>query len=222
LDIGQAECFLLSVFSFREGVAAIAVSNLNSPIRIGIVDDHPVFRAGLKRVLERSGDMTVEWDLADSAGLAALFIANPVDVLLMDVELKAGPDGLATTRTAAAKWPNLNVIVLSGSLDPDMPRLAQGHGAAGFLAKDMPIPDMVAKIREVALAGRRRSPRSPRDPSRLSVRENQVLQEIRRGRTNREIAASLGISITTVNKHVQGVLKKLNVRNRAQAAASQG
>jgi DNA-binding CsgD family transcriptional regulator len=85
----------------------------------------------------------------------------------------------------------------------------------------MAIPEMISSIRELAAGGSRRSFRGPRDAFRLSLRENQVLKEIRRGRTNREIATSLGVSITTVNKHVQRVLKKLNVRNRAQAAAGQ-
>lgn len=197
------------------------MSQKNAPIRIGIVDDHPLFRTGLRRVLERAGDMSVEWELADSGGLEVAFTRNPVDVLLMDVEFAQGNNGLDATRTALGRWPDLNVIVLSGSLDPDMPQLALDCGASGFLAKDTPIPEMIFRIRELAFGGRRRGLTSPRDPFRLSIREQQVLNEIRRGRTNREIAAALGVSITTVNKHVQKVLKKLNVRNRAQAAASQ-
>lgn len=204
-----------------KGSAAITVSILNSPVRIGIVDDHPVFRTGLRRVLERSGDMSVEWELGSSADLVSAFTQNPVDVVLMDVELGHGDDGLDATSAAVTRWPGLDVIVLSGSLDPEMPRMALDRGAAGFLGKDMPITEMLAKIRELASKGRRRRRRSPGDSLRLSMREHQVLVEIRRGRTNREIAATLGVSITTVNKHVQRVLKKLNVRNRAQAAAGQ-
>jgi DNA-binding NarL/FixJ family response regulator len=194
---------------------------LNAPIRIGIVDDHPLFRAGLRRLLERSADMSVEWELGDSAGMEAAFARSPVDVVLMDVELGKGTSGLEATRVAVTRWPDLKVIVLSGSLDPETPRWALERGAAGFLAKDMAIPEMISSIRELAAGGSRRSFRGPRDSFRLSLRENQVLKEIRRGRTNREIATSLGVSISTVNKHVQRVLKKLNVRNRAQAAAGQ-
>jgi DNA-binding NarL/FixJ family response regulator len=195
------------------------VSQKNGPIRIGIVDDHPLFRSGLRRVLERAGDMSVEWELADSDGLEAALTGHPVDVVLMDVEFAHGTNGLDATRTALRRWPDLDVIVLSGSLDPEMPRLALDRGAAGFLAKDTPIPEMVFRIRELAFGSRHRGLRRPRDSFRLSTREHQVLIEIRGGRTNREIAGALGISITTVNKHVQRVLKKLNVRNRAQAAA---
>jgi DNA-binding NarL/FixJ family response regulator len=199
----------------------LTVSQNNVLIRIGIIDDHPLFRSGLRRVLERSGDMSVEWELADPAGLEAAFSRNSVDLILMDVEFAHGRNGLEATRTALARWPDLDVIILSGSLDPEMPRLALDCGATGFLAKDTPIPEMIFRIRELAFGGRRRGLKARRDSLRLSIREHQVLNEIRRGRTNREIAATLGISITTVNKHVQRVLKKLNVRNRAQAAASQ-
>ena len=192
---------------------------MNTPIRIGIVDDHPVFRAGLRRVLERSGDMAVEWELGNTTGLVTALTRVPVDVLLMDVELGRGDNGLDATHAAVTRWPNLDVIVLSGSLDPQMPLLAAERGAIGFLAKDTPIAEMIAAIREIASRRRRRRRRSPQDSLRLSLREHQVLAEIRRGHTNREIAATLGVSITTVNKHVQRVLKKLNVRNRAQAAA---
>jgi DNA-binding NarL/FixJ family response regulator len=214
--------FCYSKAAFRGEIrSSITVSQLIEPIRIGIVDDHPVFRAGLRRVLERSGEMSVEWELADSGGLEAAFTRNPVDVILMDVELANGDNGLEATRAAVMRWPGLKVVVLSGSLNPETPQLAVDQGAAGFLAKDMPIPEMISRIREFASGRRRRSSRSPRDSVRLSTREHQVLVEIRRGRTNREIAATLGVSITTVNKHVQRLLKKLNVRNRAQAAAGQ-
>jgi DNA-binding NarL/FixJ family response regulator len=195
---------------------------LSAPIRVGIVDDHPLFRAGLRRVLERSGDMAVGWELADATRLDAALTRNPVDLVLMDLELAPGGDGLDATRAAAARWPEVGVIVLSGSLSPETPRLAMEGGAVGFLAKDMPIPEMISRIRELAFRGHRANgSRGPRDPSVLSERERQVLAEIRRGRTNREIAGALGVSITTVNKHVHRVLTKLHVRNRAQAAAGQ-
>jgi len=132
------------------------VSQNNALIRIAIIDDHPLFRTGLRRVLERSGDMSVEWELADTAGLEAAFSRNSVDLILMDVEFAHGRNGLEATRTALARWPDLDVIILSGSLDPEMPRLALDCGATGFLAKDTPIPEMIFRIRELAFGGRRR------------------------------------------------------------------
>jgi DNA-binding NarL/FixJ family response regulator len=195
---------------------------LNAPIRIGIVDDHPVFRSGLRRLLERNVDMTVEWELAEATELDVAFTRSPVDVVLMDIEFREGENGLDATRAALTRWPDLIVIILSGSLSPDTPDRALAHGAAGYLGKDAPIPEMISRIRELASSGRRRRSRARGDSVRLSARERQVLVHIRAGRTNREMAAALGISISTVNKHVQRVLKKLNVRNRAQAAAGQG
>ena len=109
------------------------MSQNNVLIRIGIIDDHPLFRSGLRRVLERSGDLSVEWELADPAGLEAAFSRNSVDLVLMDVEFAHGRNGLEATRAALGRWPDLDVIILSGSLDPEMPRLALECGAAGFL-----------------------------------------------------------------------------------------
>ena len=191
----------------------------NSPIRVGIVDDHPVFRAGLRHLLDRDPEVSVEWEHPNSIGLAARLEESPVDVVLMDLELGTGPNGLQATREAKARWPNLQVIIVSASLDPESSKAALAAGSSGYLAKDILPAELLASIR--ALAPGSLVPRGggTNAPLALSRREQQVLLEIRRGKTNREIAAALGVSRSTVNKHVQKVLQKLRVRNRAQAAA---
>lgn len=191
----------------------------SSPIRIGIVDDHPVFRYGLHRLLDREADITVEWEHPNSIGLEALLQAHPVDVVLMDLEFGSSVNGLQATREATARWPKVRVIVLSGSLDPDSPQAALAAGAVGFLSKDRAPSELLESIRRLVTGLPERRSGRVGSPLALSRREQQVLLEIRRGKTNREIAASLGVSITTVNKHVQKVLHKLKVRNRTQAAA---
>jgi two-component system NarL family response regulator len=143
---------------------------------------------------------------------------HPVDVVLMDVQLGPGPGGLEATSALMAKWPSLTVIVLSGSLDPMTREQASAAGAAGFLSKDVNASELISSVRRFANGEATLSKRPDDGQLVLSKRERQVLAEVRRGRTNREIAKTLGVSTTTVNKHVQQILKKLRVTNRVQAA----
>jgi len=191
-----------------------------SPIRIGIVAAAPLFRDGLRRLVELDADMTVEWEHRDAAGLEALIESRPVDLVLMAaLEFGAAVSGLQATRAVKARWPKLEVIIISASPDPRLPGNARDAGAAGFLRKDMEPAVLLAGIRDVVFGSRSNRGDRPVVRPVLSRREQQVLVEIQRGMSNREIAATLGISLTTVNKHVHSMLKKLNVRNRTQAAA---
>lgn len=202
----------------RDSRASGSASTPRKPLRIGIVDDHPIFRAGLKRLLEREDGLSVEWETATARELTATLERHPVDVVLMDVHLGPGPGGLEATTALMARWPSLNVIVLSGSLDPLARQQAAAAGAAGFLPKDVTASELISSVRRFA-DGEATLARRPDDGQLvLSKRERQVLTEVRRGRTNREIAKTLGVSTTTVNKHVQQILKKLRVTNRVQAA----
>jgi two-component system NarL family response regulator len=109
---------------------------------------------------------------------------------------------------------------------------ARSAGARGYLSKEMAAPEMIAAIRRFTAPGKRvtafvRASETPGNTNRstwlallrLTTRETQVLNELREGRTNREIATRLGVSVTTINKHVQQVLKKLRVKTRGQAVA---
>lgn len=199
-------------------------------IRIGIVDDHPVFRLGLKRALERESDLEIPWELGSAANLDAVMRKSPVDVILMDVYMGSGKDGMAATREVREKWPEVKVAVISASLDVRVAPASRRAGADIFLAKAMPVAEMVKSIRHLAVGnstrsrGGARSARSVGGAGRrvggLSPRQGQVLDHLRLGRTNREIATRLNISIGTVNKHVHEVLRVLKVRNRTQAVAA--
>jgi DNA-binding NarL/FixJ family response regulator len=201
-----------------------------SAIRVGIVDDHPVFRLGLKRALERESDIDITWEAGSAANLDAVMKKTPVDVILMDVYMGAGKDGVAATREVTEKWPEVRVAVISASLDMRVPPASKRAGAHMFLSKSMPVAEMVSSIRRLASAnstgsrnGTRPARRAPGATTRingLSPRQRQVLEQMRVGRTNREIATRLSISIGTVNKHVHEVLTVLKVRNRTQAASA--
>jgi two-component system response regulator NreC len=199
---------------------------------VGIVDDHPVFRLGLKRALERETDIDITWEMGSANNLDVVMKKTPVDVILMDIYMGAGKDGVAATREVTEKWPEVRVAVISASLDMRVAPASKRAGADMFLSKAMPVAEMVSSIRRLAAAnstGTRNRARPPRKApgatgriNGLSPRQRQVLQQVRLGRTNREIAARLSISIATVNKHVHEVLSVLKVRNRTQAAALAG
>lgn len=205
-----------------------AAGHRRSAIRIGIVDDHPVFRLGLKRALERESDLDIPWDLGSAANLDSVMRKTPVDVILMDVYMGPGKDGIAVTREVTEKWPDVKVAVISASLDERVGPASKRAGADMFLPKAMPVAEMVSSIRRLAASASSRSRRGVKSAppagangrvGGLSPRQRQVLEHLRLGRTNREIAARLSISIATVNKHVHEVLTVLKVRNRTQAAA---
>jgi DNA-binding NarL/FixJ family response regulator len=199
-------------------------------IRLGIVDDQPVFRLGLLRTFEREPDLVVIWELGSASELLKTLPPQPVDVVLMDLNLGPNEDALAATSWIREHYSDIKVIVISASLEWEGAAAVRHAGACGYLPKDLSVADMVAAIRGLALqkAGgmqfsdllaARHNGNSSGSRHGLTRREQEVLGELRRGHTNREIAIRLNVSITTVNKHVQQVLKKLRVRTRAQAVA---
>jgi two-component system response regulator DevR len=207
------------------------------PLRLGIIDDHPVYRLGLRRALQRQSDLLIVWDLGSASELAGKLKQAPVDVVLMDVNLGGGVDGVTAAEALKRERPSVKVVLTSALADQERLSRASAAGAAAYLPKDLTVNELLGALRSVARSersiagdllsriGGARVPRGRRSLQELenkaqllSAREAEVLGEVRQGRTNREIARKLGISPTTVNKHVQQVLKKLKVRNRAQAA----
>lgn len=183
-------------------------------------------------MLEREGDLVVQWELGALTDLHLMLETIPVDVVLMDLNLGSDQDALAATTEIRHRYESVKIIIVSGSLDWESATAARAAGAHGYLPKDLSIPDMMATIRALGtptsgragfrdmLVAQSNGSNRPLSLRRgLSPREQDVLAELRRGRTNKEIAQRLGVSITTVNKHVQHVLKKLHVRTRAHAVA---
>lgn len=176
--------------------------------------------------------MVVVWESGTVTDLMSDLERNPVDVLLLDLFLGPEEDTLAVTRAARERFSDLRVITISASLDWDSVTASRQAGANGYLPKDLSVEDMVAGIRALAdpNLGRmtfsdRLDPRGNQDASRkgdggsLTRREREVLFEVVRGNSNRDIAARLGISVTTVNKHVHNILVKMKAKTRAQLIA---
>jgi len=199
-------------------------------IRLAIVDDHEVFRLGLRGLLERAPEIEVVWDTGSAHEAWRRIVEHPVDAILVDVNLGGPVDGLEAARMLTARDPGLRVVLMSGLIDEQRLAEAPRVGAVGFLPKELSAEGMIEAL--VDLVAPRSAPRRPQRLTfqdelgspleTLSMREREVLAEIRLGRTNREIADKLQLSTSTVNKHVHQVLRKLRVRNRAEAAIVAG
>ena len=199
--------------------------------RVLIVDDHQLAREGLKAVLSGKG--------IDVVGMAAngeeaVVLARQLvpDIVLMDVRLGAGIDGLEATRQIAALGLPIRVLMLTLHDMPAYVREALAAGAAGYVLKDTAIGDLRAAI-EQAMAGRSAVPvdlinaalRAAPLPGReadlsrlLTPRERDVVELVAEGLTNKEIGRRLAISPATVKAHVERIIGKLGVADRTQAA----
>jgi DNA-binding NarL/FixJ family response regulator len=195
-------------------------------ISVLIADDHPVVRQGLSVLLSVHDDMSVAGEAADGDEALRLAADLHPDVILLDLKLPV-LDGIAVLRRLPERAPRTRALVLTSAADRAEAAVAMQAGAAGFLYKDVDPDALVRAIRSVhdghtllaAEVADLVSPRSgPRGMESLTARERQVLALLADGRSNREIARSLGVTEKTVKTHVSSVLAKLGVADRTQAA----
>lgn len=189
-----------------------------------LVDDHSVVRMGLSAILSLDKDLRVVAEAEDGEQAMEQYRKSRPDVALMDVQMPkmGGVEGL---RSILAEWPEARVIMLTTSdLDDDIHRALEA-GASGYLLKSVSRSELVGAIREVH-AGRNYVPTAIRHRldelerrKQLSAREIEVLDGMRRGLTNKDIAVSLSLSEHTVKAHVKSILGKLESADRAEAVA---
>jgi DNA-binding NarL/FixJ family response regulator len=195
------------------------------PIRVLVVDDHRVVREGLRSFLDVQEDLEVVGEAADGASAVARAEELRPDVILLDLRMP-GADGVAALRELAARQNPARVLVVTSYTEPAAILPAVRAGAAGYVYKDIDPPALAAAIRSVHLGHTLLHPDVARmlaggaapDAARLTPREREVLTEIGRGRSNREIARALGLAEKTVKTHVSAILAKLGVQDRTQAA----
>jgi DNA-binding NarL/FixJ family response regulator/signal transduction histidine kinase len=193
-------------------------------VRIGLVDDHPALRAGIRRLLDRSSRVVVAWDAGDGQEALDRLTHDPVDVVLLDLQMPH-LSGLETLeRLKELGWP-ARVIVLSAYAQDEMVFQAFHRGAAGYLLKDASADDVEHAIHTVAAGGTLVTPVAAQRLAQrvhrqdvLTPRERDVLALIAEGQRNKEIAARLGTSVKTVEFHAANVFGKLGVTSRTEAA----
>jgi DNA-binding NarL/FixJ family response regulator len=195
-------------------------------IRILVVDDHRVVREGLRSFLDVQDDLEVVGEAADGDEAVARAEELRPDVILLDLRMP-GADGVAALRGLAERGNRARVLVITSFTEPSAVLPAVRSGAAGYVYKDVDPPALAAAIRSVHLGHTLLHPDvalllaagdGGADPARLTPRERQVLAEVGRGRSNREIARALGLAEKTVKAHVSAILAKLGVQDRTQAA----
>jgi DNA-binding NarL/FixJ family response regulator len=196
---------------------------MESRIRILIVDDHPMVRKGLTATISPEPDMEVVGAAASAVEAVELFRNQKPDITIMDLGLTPEMTGTQAIQAIRKDFPDARIIVLSGYKgDDDIVRAMQA-GATTYLLKETVGDDLIPVIREVHSGGRPVSAgigKTLADRMQhpgLSGREVEVLQQISKGKGNKEIGAILHISEDTVQGHVKNIFLKLKVRDRTEA-----
>ena len=201
-------------------------------IRILLVDDDDLMRAGLRAVLSSDDELEIVGEVSGGRGAVGAVRETRPHVVLMDIRMP-DLDGIAATREVLSAMPDAKVVMLTTFEDDDYLFGALAAGASGFLLKRTRPEDLIAAIRTVAEGDALLSPsvtrrvidRAATQPrlartdalERLTPREREVLELIARGLSNAEIAETLVVEETTVKTHVKRLLAKLGLRDRVQA-----
>ena len=200
-------------------------------IRVFLLDDHEVVRAGVRGLIELEDDMEVVGEASTAAEALARIPSTRPDVAVLDVRLPDG-DGISVCRDIRSRMPQLACLILTSFADDEALLAAIMAGAAGYVLKQIRGNDLVGAIRRVAggaslldpastarlLERLRAGPQQDERMSRLTTQERRVLELVAEGRTNRQIGETLFLAEKTVKNYVSNVLAKLGMHTRTEAA----
>lgn len=199
------------------------------PLRILVVDDHPIVRAGIIALLSDEADMQVIGEANDGSAAVAAVAEHQPDVVLMDLRMPI-MDGDAATAAILAEHPDTKILILTTFESDESILRAIEAGARGYLMKAAPAEELLAAIRAVArgeaalspaiatmLVQRLHRPAPTEAAVHLTAREREVLALVAEGQSNPEIAASLVVSEATVKTHLLRIFAKLGVQDRTRA-----
>jgi DNA-binding NarL/FixJ family response regulator len=196
-------------------------------IRVLLVDDHALLRAGMARLLDLADDVTVVGGAANGTQALEMAATLRPDVVLMDLSMP-GMSGVEATRRMLTARPDTAVVVLTSFADPDLVLDAVEAGAVGYLLKDDEPDNVVGAVRAAARGESPLDPRAarvvltsrgrPAPASVLSGREKEVLVLVAEGLANKQIARCLGIAERTVKAHLTSIFNQIGVTDRTSAA----
>ena len=205
---------------------------MRQPINVVIVDDHQMFREGIRSRIERESDMTVVGEAGTAEEAFDLVEQTEPTVLILDIRLPK-MSGLEAARLLRNRHPNLSILLLTGYDFDQYVRAAARARIQGYLLKDSPQEELVAAVREIARGGTVLSPDvaskvienlaevsdagRPKRISELTVREIEILEMLFQGMRNAAIGDRLEISTRTVEAHVGNVISKLGAQSRTEA-----
>ena len=186
--------------------------------RVLIVDDHPMVAEGIEAILETFDDITVVGTLSDGQAVVDQFEALNPDVVLLDLNMP-GLSGLSATEILLERRPETRILILSMHDSAEYILTALNHGARGYLLKDVPTDeikdaiDAVMRGEQYLCEGARKSlsPDARSDVEPLTNREQTILLQLAQGKSNKEVAAALDISVRTVETHRKNIKRKLGI-----------
>ncbi len=201
-------------------------------IRILLADDHTVMRAGLRALLERQPNLEVVGEAEDGRQSVQLASSHVPDVVVMDIAMP-NLNGVEATRRMVSKQPTISVVILSMYSDESYVMRALEAGARAYLLKDSAVTDLIRAIEAVSQGKSFFSPKISRILAEeyvhalkqkgvadsyelLTTREREILQLLAEGKTNKEVATSLNISVYTAETHRGNILQKLNLHSSAE------
>ena len=192
----------------------------SSPIRVAIVDDHPVLREGTAALLGAQTGLEIAGVAGTIDEATALVESTDIDVLLLDIRLGTDSGLRWLTPAAESSRPRPAVVVLTSYDYPQYAEAALRLGASGFVLKTAPIAELLDAIRRAAAGGLAFAVRPPAAATqvRLSERELDVVRLVVDGRSNDEIASRLGIGAKTVESHLRRLFERLDIASRTELA----
>src|ERR1700691_6151936 len=211
--------------SFSRAMADTTLSPEAAPIKILVVDDHPIMRFGIAAIIQATPDMTTIAQAGSGEEAIELYEKHLPDITLVDLRLP-GISGVEVIRTVMARHREARFVVLTTYEGDEDIHQALEAGARSYIIKGMPHNALVSALRRVHAGGRflptpvSRALSSRMPDSQLSAREKEVLNLMVGGKSNREIATDLGITEATVKCHVSVILMRLNVNDRTQAVVT--
>ena len=208
------------------------MDRIKPPIRCILVDDHTLFREGLRRVLEAEPDIQVTGEASNASEAIARVRELRPDVVLIDIGMP-GMSSFEAARVINREFTGTRLIFLTMYEDEEYLLQCLDVGASGYILKDSPGPKLISAVREVSqgrkylspqvlgklvddLRARSQGPQIVARSSTLTPREREVVKLIAEGNSVKEIAAMLGLSVKTIEAHKFNLMRKLNIHNKAQ------